>query len=128
MYCSEKLKGSVIKKKEFGNSSKLRINTILVVNNAPQREMQSNIAKTLKKTLGEDNITIYTTTTTQPAWRIDIVDGAISMNMVVYMEWLHQSTCILGNHIDFIPHKGSKDGMDPNKTVIQLAQIPKDKQ
>ena len=46
------------------------------------------------------------------------------LNAAVYTEWLHKSTFILGRRIDFIPHHGSIDGTDPNKTAIRIAQAP----
>ena len=46
------------------------------------------------------------------------------LNAVVYTEWIYKSTFILGRRIDFIPHRGSIDGLDPNKTAIRIAQTP----
>lgn len=46
------------------------------------------------------------------------------LNTAVYTEWIHKSTFILGRRIDFILHRGSIDGSDPNKTAICLAQAP----
>ena len=46
------------------------------------------------------------------------------LNAVVYTEWIYKSTFILGRRIDFIPHRGSIDGSDPNKTAIRIAQTP----
>jgi hypothetical protein len=57
IYRSERLKVSIIKNKDIGNLSELRISTTLVANNLPQRESQSTITKALKRFFGEDNIT-----------------------------------------------------------------------
>jgi hypothetical protein len=46
------------------------------------------------------------------------------LNAAVYTEWLHKSAILLGRRIDFIPHRGSIDGSDPNNTAIRLAQAP----
>ena len=46
------------------------------------------------------------------------------LNTAVYTELIHKSVYILGRRIDFIPHRGSIDGTDPNNTAIRLAQAP----
>ena len=46
------------------------------------------------------------------------------LNTAVYTDWIHKSAYVLGRRIDFIPHRGSIDGSDPNKTAIRLAQAP----
>ena len=57
IYRSERLKVSIIKDKDIGSISELRINTTLVVNNLPQRESLTAITKVLKRLFGEENIT-----------------------------------------------------------------------
>ena len=124
-YSNEKLLVSVTHDRNVGNPSELRISTTLVANNLPQRESQANITKVIKHTFGEDNVlgisfdTNPNNTTKQAGWcHIQCI------NTAVYTEWIHKSTFILGRRIDFIPHRGSIDGSDPNKTAIRLAQAP----
>jgi hypothetical protein len=59
-YHSERLKVSITKDKDVGNPSELRISTTLVANNLPQRESQSTIVKSLKRLIGEENVTAVT--------------------------------------------------------------------
>jgi hypothetical protein len=56
-YHSERLKVSITKDKDIGNPSELRISTTLVANNLSQRESQSIIVKSLKRLIGEENVT-----------------------------------------------------------------------
>jgi hypothetical protein len=46
------------------------------------------------------------------------------MNAAVYTEWSHKSTYILGKRVDFVPHKGSIEGTEPNPIAIRLAHAP----
>ena len=125
-YHSERLKVSLTKDKNMGNLSELKISTTIVANNLPQRESQSTITKALKRLFGEENITGitfgYNTNQgddRQPGWC-----HIQCLNAAVYTEWLRKSTYILGRRVDFIPHKGSIDGTDPNPTAIRLAHAP----
>lgn len=52
----DKLMANIIKKTKFGSPSKLWMNTTLVANNLPLREITSTIAKTINIIFGEDNI------------------------------------------------------------------------
>ena len=54
---SERLKVSIIKDKNVGKPSELRISTTLVANNLIQRESQSTIIKSFKRLFGEENVT-----------------------------------------------------------------------
>ena len=122
-YSNEKLLVSVTHDRNVGNPSELRISTTLVANNLLQQESQANITKVIKHTFGEDNVlgisfgTNPNNTTKQAGWC-----HIQCLNTAVYTEWIHKSTFILGRRIDFIPHRGSIDGSDPNKTAIRLAQ------
>ena len=125
-YRSEKLKVSITKDKAVGNLSELRISTTLVANNLPQRESQSAITKALKRLFGEDNITGITfghksnqEDDRQAGWC-----HIQCLNAAVYTEWIRKSTYILGRRVDFIPHKGSIDGTEPNQMAIRLAHAP----
>jgi hypothetical protein len=122
IYNNEKLQVSIPRDRNVGNPSELRISTTLVANNLPQREPQAAI----KQVIGEDNIvditfgyTNQSNTTKQAGWC-----HLQCLNTAVYTAWIHKSTYILGHRIDFIPHRGSIDGSDPNKTAIRLAQAP----
>lgn len=42
------------------------------------------------------------------------------LNAAVYKDWLHESAYIVHHWVDFIPHKGSIDGIEFNQTMIQL--------
>ena len=126
VYHSERLIVSITRDKNIGNPSELRISTTLVVNNLPQREAQSTIVKALKRLFGDDNITAITFGH-QANREDDRHHGWCHiqcMNAAVYTEWLQKSTYILGRRIDFIPHKGSIDGISPNQTAIRLAYAP----
>ena len=123
---AERLKVSLTKDKDMSNPSELRISTTLVANNLPQRESQSTITKTLKRLFGEENITGVTF-----GYKTNLEDDRQAgwchvqcLNAAVYTEWLHKSTYILGKRVDFMPHKGSIDGTEPNQTAIRLAQAP----
>jgi hypothetical protein len=122
-YNSEKLIVSLPRDRNVGNPSELRISTTLVANNLPQRESQATIIKAMKQLFGENNIVGIgfgnTNTTRQAGWC-----HLQCLNTAVYTEWIHKSAYILGRRIDFIPHRGSIDGSDPNKTAIRLAQAP----
>ena len=122
----EKLQVSVTWDRGSGNPSELRISTTLVANNLPQRETQTTITRAIKNAFGSDNIVgISFGTNNQP--HTDKQSGWCHiqcLNTAVYTEWLHKSTFILGRRIDFIPHRGSIDGTEPNKTAIHLAQAP----
>ena len=125
-YHSERLKVCVTKDKDTGNPSELRISTTLVANNLPQRESQSTITKSLKKLIGEDNITGVTfgyqhnqDDDRQAGWC-----HVQCRNAAVYTEWLHKSVYIFGRRVDFVPHKGSINGSAPNPTAIRLAHAP----
>ena len=126
VYNNERLQVSLTRDRSIGNPSELRISTTLVANNLPQRESQSTITKAIKQLFGENNImgvsygtTNQDTTNKQAGWC-----HIQCLNTAVYTEWIHKSTFILGRRIDFIPHRGSIDGSDPNKTAIRLAQAP----
>ena len=97
-----------------------------MANNLPQRESQSTITKSLKRLFGEENITgvTYGYKTNQADDRQAGWCHVQCLNAAVYTEWLHKSTYILGRRVDFIPHKGSIDGTEPNQTAIRLAQAP----
>ena len=126
IYHSERLKVSITKDKDMGNISELRISTTLVANNLPQREAQSTITKSLKRLFGADNITGITFGN-QSTHEEDRHAGWCHiqcLNAAVYTEWLRKSTYILGRRVNFIPHKGSIDGTEPNQTAIRLAQAP----
>jgi hypothetical protein len=125
-YHSERLKVSATKDKGMGNPSELWISTTLVANNLPQRESQSTISKSLKKILGEDNVTDITfgyqhnqADDRQAGWC-----HIQCLNAAVYTDWLNKSVYIFGRRVDFVPHKGSIDGSAPNSTAIRLAQAP----
>jgi hypothetical protein len=118
----EKLHVSVTRDRGAGNPSELRISTTLVANNLSQRESQASITKAIKQAFGTDNIVGVSFgnnphTDKQSGWC-----HIQCLNAAVYTEWLHRSTFILGRRIDFIPHHGSIDGVDPNNTAIRLAQ------
>ena len=125
-YHSEKLKVSITKDKDIGNLSELRISTTLVANNLPQCESQSTITKALKRLFGEENITgiTYGHKSNQEDDRQAGWCHIQCLNAAVYTEWLRKSTYILGRRMDFIPHKGSIDGTEPNQMAIQLAHAP----
>ena len=116
---------SVIRERGVGNPSELRINTTLVANHLPQRETQTTITKAIKQIFGEGNIVgvsfgnNHPNSDKQAGWCH--IQCAIA---AVYTEWLHKSTYMLGRRIDFIPHRGSIDGSDPNNTAIRLAHAP----
>ena len=125
-YHSERLKVSVPKDKGLGNPSELRISTTLVANNLPQCESQSTITNSLKKLIGEDNVTDITfgyqhkqDNDRQAGWCH--IQG---LNAAVYTDWLHKSVYLFGRRVDFVPHKGSIDGSAPNSTAIRLAHAP----
>ena len=125
-YHSERLTVSATKDKGMGNPSELRISTTLVANNLPQRESQSTITKSLKKLLGEDNVTDITFGY-QHKQEDDRQSGWCHiqcLNAAVYTDWLHKSVYMFGRRVDFVPHKGSIDGSAPNSTAIRLAQAP----
>ena len=126
IYRSEKLKVSITRDKNIGNISELRISTTLVANNLPQRESQSTITKALKRLFGEENITdiTYGHKSNQEDNRQAGWCHIQCFNAAVYTEWLRKSTYILGRRVDFIPHKGSIDGTEPNQTAIRLAHAP----
>ena len=126
IYHSEQLKVSATKDKGMGNPSELRISTTLVANNLPQRESQSTITKSLKKLIGEDNVTDITfgyqhkqDNDRQVGWC-----HIRCLNAGVYTDWLHKSVYIFGRRVDFVPHRGSIDGSAPNSTAIRLAHAP----
>ena len=120
----EKLQVSITRDRGTGNPSELRISTTLVVNNLPQRETQTTITKAIKHVFGADNIVgISFGRNNQPDKQAGWCHVQC-LNAAVYTEWLHKSTFILGRQIDFIPHRGSIDGTDPNKTAIRIAQAP----
>ena len=97
-YHSERLKVSMTKDKEAGNTSELRISTTLVANNLPQRESQSTIIKSLKRLIGEENVTGVTFghKTKHDDDRQDGWCHIQCLNAAVYTEWLHRSTYIIG--------------------------------
>ena len=126
IYNNERLQVSIPRDRNAGNPSELWISTTLVANNLPQRESQAAITKAIKQVIGEGNIVgisfgyaNQSNTTKQAGWC-----HLQCLNTAVYTEWIHKSTYILGRRIDFIPHRGSIDGSDPNKTAIRLAQAP----
>ena len=126
IYNNERLQVSVTRDRNVGNPSELQISTTLVANNLLQRESQASIIKAIKQIFGEDNVVGITfgntnqcNSTKQAGWC-----HLQCLNTAVYTEWIHKSTYILGRRIDFIPHRGSIDGSDPNKTAIRLAQAP----
>ena len=125
-YHSERLKVSITKDKDAGHPSELRISTTLVANNLPQRESQSTITKSLKRLIGEENVTGVTFghKTNQEDDRQAGWCHIQCLNTAVYTEWLNKSTYILGRRVDFVPHKGSIDGSEPNPTAIRLAHAP----
>ena len=126
IYRSEKLKVSLTKDKDIGSISELRISTTLVTNNLPQRESQGAITKALKRLFGEENITgvSFGHQSNQEDGRQSGWCHIQCLNAAVYTEWLRRSIYILGRRVDFIPHKGSIDGIEPNPTTIRLAYAP----
>ena len=126
VYHSERLKVSLTKDKDVGNPSELRVSTTLVARNLPQRESQSAITKSLKRVFGAENITGITFgyQTNQANDRQSGWCHIQCLNAAVYTEWSHKSTYILGRRVDFIPHKWSIDGTEPNPTAIRLAHAP----
>ena len=122
----EKIQVSITKDRGIGNPSELRISTTLVANNLPQRETQSAITRAIKHIFGADNIVgISFGANNQP--HTDKQAGWCHiqcLNAAVYTEWIHKSAIILGRRVDFIPHRGSIDGSDPNNTAIRLAHAP----
>ena len=125
-YKYEKLHVNIPRDREAGNSSELRISTTLVVNNLPQKESQSTIVKTMKKLFGEDNIVgmSFGHASTLKEEKQYGWCHIQCLNAAVYTEWVNKSAHILGRRIDFIAHKGSIDGTEPNNTAIRLAQAP----
>ena len=126
IYHSKRLKVCATKDKGMGSPSELRISTTLVANNLPQRESQSTITNSLKKLMGEDNITDITFGFQQKQGD-DRQAGWCHiqcLNAAVYTDWLHKSVYIFGRRVDFVPHKGSIDGSAPNSTAIRLAHAP----
>ena len=126
VYNNERLQVSVTRDRSVGNPSELLISTTLVANNLPQRESQAAITQALKQVFGEGNIIGFSfsnhtqsNSTKQAGWC-----HIQCLNTADYTEWIHKSTYVLGRRIDFIPHRGSIDGSDPNKTAIRLAQAP----
>ena len=119
----EKLQVSITRYRGTSNPSELCISTTLVANNIPQRKTQTTISKVIKQTFGADNIFDISfgnnNHTDKQAYWCHIQ----CLNAAVYMEWLHKSAYILGRRIDFIPHRGSIDSTDPNKTAIRLVQV-----
>ena len=120
----EKLQVSAPRDRGTGNASELRISTTLVANNLPQRETQTTITKAIKHAFGADNIVGVSFGTNNQPDRQSGWCHIQCLNAAVYTEWIHKSTFILGRRIDFIPHRGSIDGTDPNKTAIRIAQAP----
>lgn len=125
-YHHEKIRVSITRGKEVTAPSELRISTTLVANNLPQKESQTSIVMTLKKKFGDGNIVGFNfgnnvnhAEDKQAGWC-----HIQCLNAAVYTEWIHKSIYIFGRRVDFIPHKGSIDGTDPNKTAIRLAQAP----
>ena len=117
---------SITKDKDSGNLLELRISTTLVANNLPQRESQSAIIKAFKRLFEDENITGITfghnsnqEDDRQAGWC-----HTQCLNVAVYTEWLQKFMYILGKRVNFIPHKGSIDGTEPNPMAIQLAQAP----
>ena len=87
---------------------------------------QSTIIKSLKKLMGEGNVTDITFENQhnqgdkrQAGW-----SNIQCLNSAVYTDWLNKSVYICGRRVNFIPHKGSIDGSAPNSTVIRLAHAP----
>ena len=126
IYRPESLRVSITKDKDTGNISELRISTTLIATNLPQREPQAIITKTLKKFFGDDNI--FGITFGHQSIHDEVRHTGWChvqcLNAAVYTEWLRKSAYILGRRLDFIPHKGSIDGNEPNLTAIRLAQAP----
>lgn len=125
-YHSERLKVSLTKDKDVGNPSELRISTTLVASNLPQRAPQSVITNSLKQLFGAENVTGITFgyQTNQADDRQSKWCHIQCLNAAVYKEWSNKSTYILGRRVDFVPHKGSIDGTEPNQTAIRLAHAP----
>lgn len=80
----------------------------------------------LKHVFGVDNIlgvnfdnNALENTEKQAGWR-----HTQCSNVIVYTEWLHKSTNILGQCVDFIPCCGSIEGTHPDKITIRLAHAP----
>ena len=126
IYKKKKLQVSVTRDRGVGNLSDLRISTTVVANNLPQRETRSAITTAIKQAFGLDNIVDITfgTTTQGPTTKQAGWCHIQCLNAAVYTAWIHKSTLILGRRIDFITHRGSMDGAEPNKTAIRLAQAP----
>jgi hypothetical protein len=125
-YHNERLKVSATKDKGVNNPSELKISTTLVATNLPQRESQSVIIKSLKKFMGEDNVTDITFgyqhqphNDRQVGWC-----HIQCLNVTVYTDWLHKSVYLFGRRVDFVPHKNSIDGSASNSTAVRLAHAP----
>ena len=123
---NERLQVSIPRDRGVGNPSELRISTTLVANHLPQRETQSAITNAIQQTFGAANIIGISygnsnqgNSNKQSGWC-----HIHCLNAAVYTEWLYKSVHILGRRIDFIPHRGSIDGTDPNQTAIRMAQAP----
>ena len=126
IYKKEKLQVSITRDRGVGNLSDLRISLTLVANNLPQRETRSAITMAIKQAFGPDNVVDITfgTTTQRPTTKQAGWCHIQCLNAAVYTAWIHKFTLILGRRIDFVPHRGSIDGSEPNKTAIRLAQAP----
>ena len=126
IYHSERLNVSITKDKDIGSISELKISTTLVANNLPQREFQAAITKALKRLFGDENITgvFFGHQSNQEDGRQSGWCHIQCLNTAVYIKWLRRSTYILGRRVDFIPHKGSIDSIEPNPTAIRLAHAP----
>lgn len=121
----KKLKVNITWDKHIGfYPSKLCISTNVVPNNRSQHESQSIINATLKCIFGEHNIVgINFGYNNNHMEECQVGWCHIQCpNTVMYTEWLHKSTYMLGTRVDFISHKGSMDMASPNPTAILLAQ------
>lgn len=88
--------------------------------------MQSAITNAIKLIFGADNIVGVSFGHINPD-NTDKQSGWCHfqcLNTAVYTEWIYKSTYILGRQIDFIPHRGSINRTQPNKTAIPLVQTP----
>lgn len=117
----QKYKVSIIKDKDTSNPSDLQISTTLVTNDLPQRESKITITKTLKCNFGENNIfrVCFEHVTNLSNKRY-----AHYLMTVIYIEWHHKSTNIVGRRVDFIPHKGSMDNAVLTKSPLPMPKPP----
>ena len=93
----KRLQINVTRDRGTGNPSEIRISTILVANNLPQRETQTTIIRAIKNAFDSDNIVDISFGTNNQHYT-DKQSGWCHiqyLNTAVYTEWLHKSAYIL---------------------------------